>query len=134
MRNNALRISGIFGMTAVLIGAFGAHLLKPHLDANAYAIFETAVKYHFFHTLALLGTAILMNFGKKKPLHYAVWLFSTGIVAFSGSLYLLAIDELLGIRLNWLGPITPIGGVLFVAGWGAIFMAATARTDRHDDK
>lgn len=134
MRNNALRISSIFGMTAVLIGAFGAHLLKPHLDANAYAIFETAVKYHFFHTLALLGTGILMHFYRIKALNYAIGFFSAGIIAFSGSLYLLAIDELLGISLSWLGPITPIGGVLFVAGWGAIFRASTALNEQHDGK
>ena len=130
MISSTLRLSGIFGMAAVALGAFGAHLLKPHLSADAYSIFETAVKYHFFHTLAIMGAGILMHFGPKSALTYAVRCFSGGIIAFSGSLYLLAADELLGIRLAWLGPVTPLGGVLLIAGWGAIFMAATTRPDQ----
>jgi uncharacterized membrane protein YgdD (TMEM256/DUF423 family) len=134
MNNNILRLCGIFGMAAVALGAFGAHLLKPHLSTEAYSIFETAVKYHFVHTLALMGVGILMHFGRKKALTYAVGFFSGGIIAFSGSLYLLATDELLGVRLSWLGPVTPIGGVLLIAGWGAIFMAASTGPAQRSDK
>lgn len=131
MRRISLRICAIFGLTAVLFGAFGAHILKPHLTAESYSNFETAVKYHFFHTLALLCIGALSHFGRKKTLTYAVWLFSLGIVAFSGSLYLMAIDELFGIELKWLGPVTPIGGILLMAAWASIFMSTYAHFDRN---
>lgn len=134
MNNTILRLCGISGMAAVALGAFGAHLLKPHLSAEAYSIFDIAVKYHFIHTLALMGVGIIMHHGKKRVLSYAVRFFTGGIIAFSGSLYLLATDELLGVRLSWLGPVTPIGGVLLIAGWGAIFMAASTRTAQLGDK
>ncbi len=130
MRKITLRLCGIFGMTAVAFGAFGAHLLKSHLSVEAYSSYETAVKYHLVHTLALLGVGVLSHFGRKKALTYSVWLFSLGIIAFSGSLYLMAADELLALGLSWLGPVTPVGGALLIAGWGAISLSTYAHFDR----
>jgi len=91
---------------AVGRGAFGAHALKARLSPEMLAIFETGVKYQVYHALALLLLAALR--GPSK----AAWCFTAGIVIFSGSLYILALT---GIRK--FGAITPIGGVLFLAGW-----------------
>ncbi|MEY4134008.1 MAG: DUF423 domain-containing protein [Saprospiraceae bacterium] len=130
MRKISLRLSAIFGALAVALGAFGSHLLKAHLDAEAYATYETGIKYHFFHALTLLGISALAHFGRKKMLVYAVWLFSAGIPVFSGSIYLLAIDELFGADLSWLGPVTPLGGVLLIAGWACLFVSTFSHFDR----
>jgi|NOAtaT_6_FD_contig_81_1764775_length_2233_multi_3_in_0_out_0_4 uncharacterized membrane protein YgdD (TMEM256/DUF423 family) len=130
MRKISLRLSAMFGILAVAFGAFGAHLLKSHLGTDAYSSFETGIKYHFFHTLAIFGAGVLSHFGRKKMLTYAVWLFSSGILAFSGSIYFLAIDEVFGAELSWLGPVTPLGGILLIGGWVCLFMSTFAHFDR----
>lgn len=131
MRKRFLRLGSIFGMLAVMIGAFGAHGLKPHISAEAYANFDTAVKYHFVHAIAILGIAALLHFGRKKTLALAAWLMAAGIIAFSGSLYILATREIHGISASWLGPVTPLGGVLFIGGWIALFMSTFYHYERH---
>lgn len=104
----ALRIAAVLGFIAVGLGAFGAHSLKDLLARNATReIWETAVLYHFMHALALLVLA-----GFRPVPSGACWLFVAGIAVFSGSLYLLAVTN-----IRWLGAITPIGGVSFLAGW-----------------
>lgn len=103
-----IRCAAIFGFLAVALGAFGAHMLKPTLTANdTEAIWNTAVQYHFFHTVPLLFLGLC-----PRSMRVSGFCFALGIVIFSGSLYLLALT---GIR--WLGAITPIGGLLFLAGW-----------------
>jgi len=104
-----------FGFLAVAIGAFGAHGLKPFMDAYQLSIFETASRYHFYHSLALLAVAFLP---RSNFTNYISWCFVIGIVLFSGSLYLLSLKTLLHIE-HWkfLGLITPIGGLFFMAGW-----------------
>ena len=96
---------------AVILGAFGAHLLKSKIGAESLAVWETGNRYHFYHSLAIIAIAALPVDGYKLQL--PVILLIAGIVLFSGSLYLLA--------LNWLpkpgGIITPIGGLFFIAGW-----------------
>jgi uncharacterized membrane protein YgdD (TMEM256/DUF423 family) len=115
-----LAVASASGLLAVILAAFGAHGLKGRLDAAMLSAFETAVQYHFFHTLALLGLAALMQrLGDKPLLAASGYLFMAGIVLFSGSLYLLALG---GPR--WLGPVTPIGGLGFMAGWLLLFIAA----------
>ena len=91
---------------AVGLGAFGAHALKERLSPEMLTIFETGVRYQVYHALALLLLAALRGPGK------AAWCFTAGIVLFSGSLYILALT---GVK-KW-GAVTPIGGVLFLAGW-----------------
>lgn len=101
----------ILGALAVVLGAFGAHTLKEVLEPSTLTSYQTGVQYHLLHTVALLA---LIN----KPKH--LWtqrLWIAGIVLFSGSIYLLSLDELLGMNLSFLGPITPLGGVAFIAGW-----------------
>ena len=111
-----ISLASLSGMIAVALGAFGAHALKGRLDAYALGVFETAVQYHFYHSLALLAVGIIaLNQPQAALLRSSGWLFLTGIVIFSGSLYLLSIS---GIR--WLGAVTPLGGLAFIAGWGCL--------------
>jgi uncharacterized membrane protein YgdD (TMEM256/DUF423 family) len=116
-----IAIAATSGFFAVALGAFGAHGLKNRLPVDMMAIWQTAVQYQFWHTLALLGIGILLNQGmQSKWLTFSGWLFAAGIVIFSGSLYILSLS---GIR--WLGAITPVGGVLWLAAWGCLCYAAT---------
>lgn len=120
MASISLIITAISGFLAVALGAFGAHGLKDKLSADMLAVYQTAVQYHFYHTLALMGVAVLLHMGfQHTALKVAVWLFALGIVIFSGSLYALAISE---VRV--LGAITPIGGLLFMGGWISLAVAA----------
>lgn len=113
-----LRIGALLGALAVGIGAFGAHGLKPHLSEYQITIFEKGVQYQFFHVLALLAVGILMRQSPQNPwLERAGWLFVAGILGFSGSLYLLACRDLLAFPVGWAGPITPLGGLCFLAAW-----------------
>jgi uncharacterized membrane protein YgdD (TMEM256/DUF423 family) len=113
MQKVFLIVSGISGAISVAIGAFGAHGLKAFLETNnRIETFETAVKYQFYHTFALMVVGLLMNQFTNKSLELAGWFFVTGIFIFSGSLYLLCAS---GIK--WLGAITPIGGLFFIGGW-----------------
>ncbi|MDJ0877085.1 MAG: DUF423 domain-containing protein [Halieaceae bacterium] len=111
-----LGIAAGSGLLAVALGAFGAHALRAQLDARSMGIFETAVEYHFAHTLALLAVALLGRVASApRLLHWAGLAFTVGLVLFSGSLYLLSTT---GIR--WLGAITPLGGLSFIAGWSLL--------------
>lgn len=100
-------------MLAVILGASGAHALKPTLEAlGSVSTYTLANQYHFFHTLAIFGTGILMGQFASTKLRYAAIFFVLGILFFSGSLYALSFYK---VRL--LGPLTPIGGVFFILGW-----------------
>ncbi|MFN3760313.1 MAG: DUF423 domain-containing protein [Algoriphagus aquaeductus] len=111
---NILVITGISGALAVGLGAFGAHGLEPLLIQNGRLdTFETAVSYHFYHTLGLLGLGILALIKPDwKGLSLAAWGMFLGVLIFSGSLYILCLTG-----ITWLGAITPIGGVGFILGW-----------------
>lgn len=99
---------------AVALGAFGAHGLRDRLDAYSLGIWEKAVFYHVVHALGMLVAPVLARAGLASPVEtwWACLLLALGILLFSGSLYLLAVTG-----LRWLGAVTPIGGVLFLAGW-----------------
>lgn len=108
-----LMTTGILGILSVAIGAFGAHGLKDFLIENGRLdTFETAVKYQFYHTLALLGLGVFMVKHEHKYLSYAAVSMLAGIVIFSGSLYFLCMTNI-GVA----GAITPIGGLAFICGW-----------------
>ncbi len=114
-----LASAGIFGALGVGLGAFGAHALKDHLvNTGRLGTYETAVLYHMIHTLALMGTAILLHLKQSTWLKRAGLLFQLGILIFSGSLYILCFTG-----VTWLGAITPIGGVFFILGWLSITMS-----------
>ena len=119
MARTFLMIAAISGLLAVMIGAFGAHGLKGRVSEELLVIYHTGVQYHFYHTLALgLVGVLLLHFPQARALVWSGWLFTVGIVIFSGSLYLLTLT---GTR--WLGAITPIGGVAFIGGWLAMVFA-----------
>lgn len=109
-----ISLAAVLGALAVGIGAFGAHGLEPVLETyNRVETFETPVKYHFYHTLAILLVGVLVASGQDhKLLRASVWSFLFGILIFSGSLYTLSVTN-----ITWLGAVTPIGGVAFIAGW-----------------
>lgn len=109
---------------AVALGAFAAHGLKPNLTKYQISIFETGTRYHFYHTFGILIIALLADRLPQKRLNTIGWLFTTGIILFSGSLYLLATRDLLGITWSFLGPLTPIGGTLFIIGWTLLLIEA----------
>jgi uncharacterized membrane protein YgdD (TMEM256/DUF423 family) len=117
-----IQTAAVFGALAVSLGAFGAHGLAPILEKTGRVeTYETAVSYHFYHSLALLLLGILSAlFPTIKAISQAAWLFIAGIVVFSGSLYVLSLT---GITL--LGAITPFGGVAFILGWGWLFWGAS---------
>lgn len=112
-------LGAIFAFIAVGAGAFGAHGLKTRLDADMLAIFETAVRYQMYHALALLAAAWAYTRWPGTLVTASGMLFVSGIVVFSGSLYLLSLS---GIR--WLGAITPLGGLAMLAGWICLAWAA----------
>ena len=115
VRDPLLFFAALFAATGVGLGAFGAHGLKARLGASL-GTWETGVSYHLLHALALFGLAVLVRLVGDAPLlRSAGWLFGVGILAFSGSLYVLALG---GPRL--FGPVTPLGGVAFIAGWSCI--------------
>ncbi len=108
-----LVIGSLFGVLAVALGAFAAHGLQARLSADLLQTFETGARYQMYHALALLAAGLVIpRYPGAGLVTTAGWLFVAGIVIFSGSLYLLALT---GQR--WLGAITPIGGLAFIAGW-----------------
>ncbi|KAA5539367.1 DUF423 domain-containing protein [Adhaeribacter rhizoryzae] len=114
MSHKGILIAGaLFGALGVMIGAFGAHGLATLLESyNRADTFETAVKYHLYHALALLLTGALLFHIPAKPLRLAGLFFTIGLLIFSGSLYILCLTN-----IGWLGAITPIGGLFMIAGW-----------------
>ena len=111
-----ITLASLSGMLAVAFGAFGAHALKSRLDDYAMGVFETAVQYHFYHSLALLAVGVMaLSVPQTAMLKSSGWLFLVGILIFSGSLYLLSLS---GVR--WLGAITPLGGLAFIGGWACL--------------
>jgi len=120
---DALGSAGILGGTGVVLGAFGAHMMRPYLlSAGVADVWETAVHYQLIHAVALVGLAGWMRGAVEQGLRRAAWavrLWTVGTVLFSGSLYLLALGG-----PKWLGPVTPAGGAALIAGW--VMAAASA--------
>jgi len=105
----------LFGLSGVMIGAFGAHALKVLLTADQLTIYHTGVDYQFVHALALLLLGAIAQHQTPKAWQLAATLFIAGVFIFSGSLYLLVLTD-----TAWLGAIAPIGGMSFLAGWAAL--------------
>ena len=111
---------------AVAMGAFGAHGLKSRVPVEALSNWKTAVEYQFYHGLALLWLAAMHDRLPGRTVSLVRLLFAGGILLFSGSLYLLATRDILGIEdlTSMIGPVTPLGGLLFLAGWVVLLVAA----------
>jgi uncharacterized membrane protein YgdD (TMEM256/DUF423 family) len=107
-----LAIAGVLLALATVFGAFGAHALKAHLSPDRLQIYETAVRYHFFHALGLLAIGLALRTIDSSPLRWAAMLIVIGIVLFSGSLYALTFGA-----PRPMGIVTPVGGLALIAGW-----------------
>ncbi len=123
MHKGFLKTAAVFGALSVILGAFGAHALKDTISDHAIAIFETGVRYQFFHALALLMVAMLYKDLGGSLLKWAGGLFITGMIIFSGSLYILTmLTALVSPDYKWIGAITPIGGMCLITGWLLMFI------------
>jgi uncharacterized membrane protein YgdD (TMEM256/DUF423 family) len=112
-------LGSVSGFIAVGLGAFAAHGLKSRVAPDMVTVFETGARYQMYHALALLAVAWAMTRWPGGAVVAAGWLFCAGTVVFSGSLYLLSVAG-----LRWLGAITPLGGLAFLAGWVALAWGA----------
>jgi uncharacterized membrane protein YgdD (TMEM256/DUF423 family) len=117
MTQFTLVFAAIFGMLAIILGAFGAHALKKILNEEQLKSFETGVKYQMYHAIVLLILGFQLEF--TQPIeNYIVYSFISGILLFSFSIYGLVISSAKNKKLRFLGPITPLGGLLLTIGWG----------------
>jgi uncharacterized membrane protein YgdD (TMEM256/DUF423 family) len=120
MERKITGIGALFGMTAIILGAFGAHALKKYLTLEQLSSFETGVKYQMYHALFLLligQVSLLSEKTKKRVFRLVVF----GVIFFSGSIYLLTTKALSGIDFKFLGIVTPIGGALLIVAWAMFF-------------
>lgn len=137
MYKPALTTAIICAIIGVIVGAMGAHALKNYLTAtlgdpikvaNLLSTYETAVRYQFYHSFALAFTGLLYISFPHVWIRRATWLFLTGIILFSGSIYALVYLKATGdVGLRQLGILTPIGGIFFILGWGALLLGIKKR-------
>lgn len=120
MNRKIILFASILGILSIVLGAFGAHALKTLLTESQLTTFETGVRYQMYHALFLLfvGTTSMVNEKSKKIILNLVLI---GVLFFSGSIYLLATPAVTSIDFRFLGPITPIGGLLLIAAWTVLF-------------
>ncbi|MFD2596467.1 DUF423 domain-containing protein [Sphingobacterium griseoflavum] len=124
MNKQIILAASFFGLTAVILGAFGSHGLEGKISDYHMGTWATANQYQFYHTFALLFLSTFSR-AKNASIRISFIAFMLGIVLFCGSLYLLSIRSLIGLEgLTMLGPITPLGGLCFIIGWGGLFVAA----------
>lgn len=129
MSKNFLRIAFIFAFLGVTLGAFAAHGLKTVLSDYQIGIFQTGVRYQFYHAFAIMIAYLLSAHLSVKHTQWAATCFTIGILLFSGSLYGLACHHLMGIEIKAiLGPLTPIGGVFFIVGWILLLWASFGKS------
>jgi uncharacterized membrane protein YgdD (TMEM256/DUF423 family) len=123
MDRTFLLIGAVLNFLGVAAGAFGAHALRSRLSADMLSVFETGVRYQMYHGFAILLVALLIGHaGSARLLVISGWSFVAGVVLFSGSLYALTLTD---VRV--LGAITPLGGLLFLLGWGCLALYAFIR-------
>lgn len=123
MYRPALTAGAVFAALAVILGAFGAHALKSILPADQLQVFETGVRYQFYHSIGLFIAGILAQSVAEKQVRLASTFFITGILLFSGSLYAMTLLSTKGISLGPVGILTPIGGLFFILGWVLLLLA-----------
>ena len=121
--------AAIFGIFAVVFGAFAAHGLKSKISALELVTWRTAVEYQFYHVFALLFLGSIARTGDKL-INWSYWFFTIGIILFSGSLYLIAAKNLLSLNeISVIGPLTPVGGLFFIAGWFCLLFSTFKNTN-----
>ena len=121
MKSKIVTTATILGMIAIILGAFGAHALKKFLSIEQLATFETGVRYQMYHALFLLFISLfdVLTDSIKKIIYYLV---VSGVILFSGSIYLLATNDLTAFDFKRIGFVTPIGGLLLIMAWGVLLM------------
>ncbi|WP_026808705.1 DUF423 domain-containing protein [Arenibacter latericius] len=118
----ALVIGALYGLLAIIFGAFGAHALKKTLTAEQLTSFETGVKYQMYHAILLIVLGFNLNL--ESPVEkYMAYSFMLGVFLFSFSIYGLVIGASKGLKMRFLGPVTPLGGLLLVVGWGLLLFS-----------
>ncbi len=123
MNKTFIRTSALLGALSVALGAFAAHGLKQILTEAELQVFETAVRYQFYHVFALLAAGILYSSFQGPLMRWSGYFFIGGIILFSGSLYLLCYIKHNALPYEWVGAVTPLGGLSFIAGWVLLFAA-----------
>lgn len=120
------KIAALLGALAVIFGALGAHMLRNLLDTNAMESFKTATMYQLFHAIALL------TLPNDSKFIWTARCWVAGILLFSGSIYLLVLDEHMGMNLSIIGPVTPLGGLFLITGWFVLWFAFPNKTSNYD--
>ncbi len=123
MKRFILIISGIFGLFAIILGAFGAHALKTILSPESLASFEVGVKYQMYHAIVLLVLGFNFSFSNRLEKSIA-WSFIIGSFLFSFSIYLLSFAGAWNVNLKFMGPVTPLGGLFMITGWALLLWKA----------
>ena len=122
MDKKILLAAAFLGITAIILGAFGAHALKKVLSVEQLQSFEVGVRYQMYHALFLLFIGVFAFLNEKERL-LIFWLTIFGVLFFSGSIYLLATNGITNLKTKFLGPVAPIGGLLLISAWGYLFYA-----------
>jgi len=126
MDKKILLAAAFLGITAIVLGAFGAHALKKVLSVEQLQSFEVGVRYQMYHALFLLFIGVFAFLNEKERL-LIFWLTILGVLFFSGSIYLLATNGITNLKTKFLGPVTPIGGLLLISAWGYLFYAILSK-------
>ncbi len=121
MKQIVLSVAAIYGTLSVILGAFGAHALKKVLGEAQLQSFETGVKYQMYHAIVLLIVGFFLSFETRLQVSMG-WSFIIGTFLFSFSIYLLSLSSVLGVNFRFLGPVTPLGGLLIIIGWMLLFV------------
>ena len=122
MKSIFILFGGVFILLAILLGAFGTHSLKSYISSEELESVQTGIQYQIYHGLALVFLGF--NSSKLKKSSLICWGFITGTILFSTSIYLLSLDELMGVALGFLWPMTPIGGTILIASWSLFVQQA----------
>ena len=135
MHRRFLKIGALVLGVAVVLGAFGAHLLKPYLSVDLLAGYQTATLYQMVHGIGIFIAGLLYKHYHNKKIRIAGYLFLFGILFFSGSIYLRVVIGFFGIKsLGLFNLVTPLGGLLFMAGWLLIFISIPSTVNRENSK
>ena len=126
MDKRILLVAAILGVTAIILGAFGAHALKKVLSVEQLATFEVGVRYQMYHALFLLFVGTFAFLGEKER-SIIFYLTIVGVLFFSGSIYLLTTHGITNLKTKFLGPITPIGGLLLISAWSYLFYSILSK-------
>lgn len=127
--NSRIRIAALLGLVAVVLGALGSHALKARLAPEALESFEVGVRYQMLHALLLLAVEALPILIERYK-RIIARLVVSGVLTFSGSIYLLSTRAISGLDLSFLGPVTPVGGLLLIAAWGVLIRATFTYSPR----